>query len=112
MKKIKIIPRKNIGLFKKCMEQINKSKRKGIGCNTCISNMIEEPYPKEFLIILDKYKWKLREFTGCAKRAYALDEFFGLSGAFINHCDTGLNCEFAKNILLDDKAISFRTVKI
>lgn len=107
----KITPRKNINLFKKGIEQANKSKRKGIGCNTCICNMIE-PYPKELSIILDKYNWKFREFTGCAKRAYALDEFFGLYGAFIKHCDTVLNCDFARHILLDNKAISFRTVKI
>ena len=108
----KITPRKNVYLFKKGIEQVNKSRKmKGIGCNTCICNMIE-PYPKELSIILDKYNWKFREFTGCAKRAYALDEFFGLSGAFIKHCTTGLNCDFARHILLDDKAISFRTLKI
>jgi hypothetical protein len=108
----KITPRKNIDLFRKGVKKINKSmKAKGFGCNTCICNMIE-PYPKELLIILDKYNWKFREFTGCAKRAYALDEFFGLSGAFTKHCTTGLNCDFARHILLDDKAISFRTVKI
>lgn len=108
----KITPRKNVYLFKKGIEQVNKSRKmKGIGCNTCICNMIE-PYPKELSIILNKYNWKLKDFTGCAKRAYALDEFFGLSGAFIKHCDTGLNCDFARHILLDNKAISFRTVKI
>lgn len=108
----KITPRKNVDLFKKGIEQVNKSRKmKGIGCNTCICNMIE-PYPKELSIILDKYHRKFREFTGCARRAYALDEFFGLSGAFIKHCDTGLNCDFARHILLDNKAILFRTVKI
>jgi len=108
----KITPRKNINLFKKGIEQVNKSRKmKGIGCNTCICNMIE-PYPKELSIILNKYNWKLKDFTGCAKRAYALDEFFGLSGAFVKNCTTGLNCDFARHILLDNKAISFRTVKI
>ena len=108
----KIFPRKNVDLFKKGMEKINKSmKMKGIGCNTCICNMIE-PFPEKLSILYSKYNFKLKEFTGCAKRAYALDEFFGLSGAFIRHCDTGLNCDFARHILLDDKAISFRMIKI
>lgn len=109
----KIIPRKNIDLFKKGMEQINKSmKMKGVGCNTCICRMLDPYPPKEFKILCSKYDSQLKRFTGCAKRAYALDEFFGLSGAFIKHCTTGLNCDFARHILLDDKAISFRTLKI
>lgn len=71
----KITPRKNISLFKKGIEKINKSmKMKGFGCNTCICNMIE-PYPKELLIILDKYNWKFREFTGCAKKLMHLMNF-------------------------------------
>lgn len=108
----KIFPRKNVELFKKGMEQINKSmKRKGVGCNTCICNMLET-FPEKLSILYSKYDYKLKYFTGCAKRAYALDEFFGLSGAFIKHCSTGLNCDFARHILLDDKAISFRMIKI
>lgn len=108
----KIFPRKNVELFKKGMEQINKSmKKKGVGCNTCICSMLE-PFPEKLSILYSKYDFKLKGFTVCAKRAYALDEFFGLSGAFTEHCNTGLKCDFARCILLDDKAISFRMIKI
>lgn len=109
----KLIPRRNVTLFKYGMDYVLKEfkTRKNIGCSTCICNMLPH-YPKELMKILSKYERDLQEYTGCAKRAYALDDFFGLSGGFKKHCTTGLDCNFGKNILINKKEISFRATKI